>query len=389
MDGPQRRRLVATAAAVSALAFGVGWMLGRGGSDTRAGEAVPTTAATVPQALIGSTVPTVDGNVLASTTTAVQGWTLASAGVDDRAAALAIRVIGVRPGLVFELNTSTGVVAELPVGARYLQPPHIDAGANWFLVRRDDLSFSQLFRREDDPVPVHTGYASEVFLVPGTDRFWRVITPVESGVPAHVVQLDHEGRETGLAFDFDGPGHAVGADPAGGVVVVAPGGSYHAGLDGSRRLTTGDIIAISATAALITECSDNLSTCGLVVLDRATGSTRPLEPVLPVGDPDTQIYDSGASYGFPSLLSAVSPDGRYAPVVINGSRLRFGVIDLTTGDFAPLGVTPQSDLWWAPDGRYVMFLFNERLMMYDFETRIAFDVAPGTTMTAFAVRPEA
>ena len=36
-----------------------------------------------------------------------------------------------------------------------------------------------------------------------------------------------------------------------------------------------------------------------------------------------------------------------------------------------------------------MFLFNERLMMYDFETRIAFDVAPGTTMTAFAVRPEA
>ena len=65
------------------------------------------------------------------------------------------------------------------------------------------------------------------------------------------------------------------------------------------------------------------------------------------------------------------------------------VIDLTTGDFAPLGVTPQSDLWWAPDGRYVMFLFNERLMMYDFETRIAFEVAPGTTMTAFAVRPEA
>jgi hypothetical protein len=348
MDGPQRRRLVATAAAVSALAFGVGWILGRGGPDTRTGEAVPTTAATIPPALIGSTLPTVDGNVLASTTTAVQGWMLASAGVDDRAAALAIRVVGVRPGLVFELNTGTGVVAELSVGARYLRPPHIDAGDNWFLVRRDDLSFSQLFRREDDPVPVHTGYASEVFLVPGTDRFWRVITPVESGVPAHVVQLDHEGRETGLAFDFDGPGHAVGADPAGGVIVVAPGGSYHAGLDGSRRLTTGDIIAISATSALITECSDNLTSGGLVVLDRVSGSTRPLEPVLPVGDPDTQIYDSGASYGFPSLLSAVSPDGRY-----------------------------------------VMFLFNERLMMYDFETRIAFDVAPGTTMTAFAVRPEA
>ena len=166
MDGPQRRHLRATAATVSALAFGVGWMLGRGGSGTGSGTgaAVPTTAvaATVPPALMGSTVPTVDSDVLGSMPTAVHGWTLASAGVDDRAAALGIRVIGVRPGLVFELNTGTGVLAELQVGARYLQPPHIDAGDNWFLVRRDDLAFSQLFRREDDPVPVHTGYASEV-----------------------------------------------------------------------------------------------------------------------------------------------------------------------------------------------------------------------------------
>lgn len=384
MDGSQRRHLVVTAAAVSALALGIGWMLGRGGSGT--GVAVPTTAVAA-TGLTGSTVPTVDRNVGGSTTTGVHGWTLASAGVDDRTAALGISVIGVRPGLVFELNTGTGVLAELEVGARYAQPPHIDAGNNWFLVRRDDLSFSQLFRRDDDPVPIRTGYASEVFLVPGTDRFWRVITPVESGRPAHVVQLDHEGRETGLAFDFDGPGRAVGSDPAGGVIVVAPGGSYHAGLDGSQRLTTGDIVAISATEALITECSDNLTTCGLVVLDRTSGATRPLEPVLPVGNPDTQIYDSGASYGFPALLSAISPDGRYAPVVINGSRLRFGVIDLTTGDFFPLGLTPQSGLWWAPGGRYVMYLFNTRLMMYDFETRIAFEATPGTTMTAFAVRP--
>ena len=46
MDGPQRRHLLATAATVSALAFGVGWMLGRGGSGTGSGTgaAVPTTA---------------------------------------------------------------------------------------------------------------------------------------------------------------------------------------------------------------------------------------------------------------------------------------------------------------------------------------------------------
>jgi hypothetical protein len=325
--------------------------------------------------------------LFAPTTTLVTGWTFVGAGVDDRAAALGIRVIGVRPGLVFELDTATGDLAELEVQARYRQPPHVDAGDDWILVRRTDISYAQLFRGRDEPIPIRLGHAANAFPEPGTDRLWRVLTAAHRDAPTRVVEIDHEGTESGVAFEFDGPGQVAGADPAGGVIVIAPGGSYHAGVDGSKRLTTGDIIAINTQEALITECSDDLTTCGLVVLDRASGTTTPLEPVLPVGKPDIQIYASGSSYGFPSLMSAISPDGRHAPVVINGTRLRFGVIDLVTGDFAPLGVTPQSGLWWAPDGRYVMYLFNERLMMYDFETKIAFEVAPGQHMTAFAVRP--
>ena len=89
------------------------------------------------------------------------------------------------------------------------------------------------------------------------------------------------------------------------------------------------------------------------------------------------------------MLNSISPDGRYAPVVINGTRLRFGVIDLRTGDFSPLGITPQSGLWWAPDSRSVLYVFNEHLMVYDFDTRLAFDVVPGLQVSAFAVRPAA
>lgn len=391
---PQRRRLVATAVAVSALAFGVGWMLGRGESHAGTGDASPTTTtpsvaalASVPPELIGSTLPSVDPRLIAPTSTLVSGWTFASAGVDDRAAALGIRIIGVRPGRVLELDTATGELAELQVRARYREPPHIDAGDDWILVRRTDISYAQLFRGRDEPISIRLGYATNAFPEPGTDRLWRVLTASQRDAPTRVVEIDHEGAESGVAFEFDGPGQVAGADPAGGVVVVAPGGSYLAGTDGSTRLTTGDVIAISTEEALITECSDDLTTCGLVVLDRASGATTALEPALPIGNSDVQIYASGSSYGFPSLLSAISPDGRHAPVVINGARLRFGVIDLVTGDFAPLGVTPQSGLWWAPDSRFVMYLFNERLMMYDFETRVAFDVAPGLHMTAFAVRP--
>jgi hypothetical protein len=388
----QRRRLAVTAAAVSVVAFGIGWMLGRGGSSGDAGDVGPTVTtipadASEPFGLDDATPPSVDPRLFAPSTTVAPGWTTASAGVDRRAAELGIRIIAVRPGLVRELDTATGELDELDVDARYRSPPLVDAGDDWILVRRTDISYAQLFRGRQQPVPIRLGRATNAFAEPGTDRLWRVLTASERDAPTRVVEIDHEGNESGVAFEFDGPGQVAGADPAGGVIVVAPGGSYHAGTDGSRRLTTGDIIAINADEALITECSDDLTTCGLVVLDRATGATTPLEPVLPVGKPDIQIYASGSSYGFPSLLSSISPDGRYAPVVINGTRLRFGVIDLDTGDFAPLGVTPQSDLWWAPDSRYVMYLFNERLMMYDFETRVAFEAAPGTTMTAFAVRP--
>ena len=36
-----------------------------------------------------------------------------------------------------------------------------------------------------------------------------------------------------------------------------------------------------------------------------------------------------------------------------------------------------------------MYVFNEHLMVYDFDTRIAFDVVPGLQVSAFAVRPAA
>jgi len=63
------------------------------------------------------------------------------------------------------------------------------------------------------------------------------------------------------------------------------------------------------------------------------------------------------------------------------------VIDLDSGDFSPLGISPQSGLWWAPDSRSVMYVFNEHVLMYDFDTRRAFDVVPGLQVIAFAVRP--
>src|SRR5262245_6265362 len=193
MLAPQHRRLLATAAAVSAFAFVIGWMLGRDGSHAGSGSANPTTtAATVPPALVGSALPTVDTELLAGTsTTPASGWTSHGAGVDERVAALGLHIIGVRPGRVLELDTAAGKVAELRVDARYQKPPHIDAGTDWILVRRTDISYAQLFQGQSGPIPIRLGYATNAFPEPGTDRFWRVLTAAERDAPTRVVEIDH------------------------------------------------------------------------------------------------------------------------------------------------------------------------------------------------------
>ena len=44
-------------------------------------------------------------------------------------------------------------------------------------------------------------------------------------------------------------------------------------------------------------------------------------------------FDTPTSYGFPSLLTAISPDGRYGPIMVTDVDQDYGVIDLTTGEF--------------------------------------------------------
>jgi hypothetical protein len=58
MASPQRRRLVVTAAVVSAVAFGIGWMLGRGSDAPRHAGAATVTATSPPPGATTMTPPT-------------------------------------------------------------------------------------------------------------------------------------------------------------------------------------------------------------------------------------------------------------------------------------------------------------------------------------------
>ena len=302
-EGPlstERRRLIATGIAAAVVALFIGWAFGRAGPGTTATDdpnpsssTTPTT--TTPGDELGATVPVVDPDLLPTTTafspvvrsnptpttTSPPGWTLSSARVDERAAALDIRIVGSRPGgEVVELDTGSGELAAIATNSRFTNPPQVDAGDDWILLREMDQSRAWLFSGRNEPRRVEIGDVWSVHRQPNSDLFWSITFGEPVGNRMQVSEIDHEGNETGIAFAVDSPYWIAAADAINGVVVYgAPGGTYHVGPDGAYRLTSGQVIALGSQKLLATDCGENL-TCGLVVIDRATGEATPLIPTL-------------------------------------------------------------------------------------------------------------
>ena len=399
VDRPQsvdRRRLVVAGAVIAVVALFVGWALGRSGGAP-AGEAQPspsTTEAsgleTLAPAAVPSTVPATTRPVVRAgpTTTTVPEWETTTVEVDPAVAALDIGVVVVGGGRIAELDTGSGEMRSLTTRTSFSQPPLVNAGEDWILIRNLDSGESQLVRSGELPVRANVGDAWSTYFQRDTGLFWKVAPMFMSSEPTNVVEIDPAGNETGRTFQLPPGVWPAGGDPIGGVVVGAPGGTYAVGPDGVRRLTTGNLIALSPRVAVVTDCGEDFSDCGVFVVDRASGQRTELElsaPGNPIGVFDLQ---SAGFWGFPELLGAVSPDDRWAPTMVTGGRQQFGLLDLTTGEYVPISPNPPSGLWWSPDGRSVIYNQNSRLMLFDTEQRTLTDILPANvSVEAFAVRP--
>jgi hypothetical protein len=395
-----RRRLVVAGAIIAVVALFVGWALGRSGGSP-AGEAQPspsTTEAsgleTLAPAIVPSTVPATTRPVVRAgpTTTTLPEWHRATiADIDPAAAALDIRIVVVGGGRIVELDTGSGEMDALSTGKRYSQPPLVNAGDDWIVIRDLDSGVSQLVRTGALPVSIEVSDPWSMHFQRDTGLFWRVPSSFAPGEPMSVHEIDHEGHDTGRTFEIPAGVWPMAGDPSDGVVVGAPGGTYHVGPDGTRRLTTGNLIALSATIAVVTDCGEeDFADCGLYVLDRVTGQRTKLDVNMartgvPIGVFDIQ---SPAFWGTADLLGAVSPDDRWAPIMVTGNVQQFGLVDLTTGEFVPVAGNPPSGLWWAPDSRSAIYNLNSRLTLFDTEQRTWTDILPASvSVDAFAVRP--
>jgi hypothetical protein len=401
VDRPQlaaRGKLVVAGIVVAVVALFVGWALGRSGGAP-SGEAQPapsTTEAsgleTLAPAVVSSTVPATTRPVVRAgpTTTTVPEWRQATvADIDPAAAALDIRVVVVGGGRIVELDTGSGEMRSLTIGTRFTQPPLVNAGEDWILIRNLDSGTSQLVRNGELPVRVD-GDPWSTYFQRDTGLFWQVSLMFMGNEPTDVVEVDSAGNETGRSFQVPAGVWPVAGDPAGGVVVGAPGGTYQVGPDGARRLTTGNLIALSGRIAVVTDCGEDFSDCGVFVLDRASGQRSELDVTRSdSGDPIAILsLQSAAFWGAPELLGAVSPDDRWAPTMIADGGQQFGLLDLTTGEFVPVSPNPPSGLWWSPDGRIAIYNQNSRLMLFDTEQRTWTDIVPANvSVDAFAVRP--
>jgi hypothetical protein len=394
-----RRRLVVAGSVIAVVALFVGWALGRAG-ESPAGEAQPSPNTTEPSgletlapAVVPSTVPATTRPVVRAgpTTTTPAQWETTTIDVAAAAAALDIRVVIVGGGSIAEIDTGSGEMRSLTTRISFSQPPLVNAGADWILIRNLDSGQSQHIRSGELPVAVNVGDAWSTFFQRDTGLFWRFSPMFTASEPTDVVEIDAEGNETGRAFPIPAGVWPQAGDPAGGLVVGAPGGTYQVGPDGARRLTTGTLIALSPRIAVVTDCGEDFSDCGLFVLDRASEQRTELDPgVTEAGDP-TGIFDlqNAGFWGSPELMGAVSPDDRWAPVMMAGTSQQFGLLDLTTGDFVPVAPDPPSSLWWSPDGRIAIYNQNGRLRLFDTEQRTSTDVVePGSvSAAAFTVRP--
>jgi hypothetical protein len=399
----ERRTLVLVTAAVAIVSLFVGWSLGRSGGSSAGDVAQPDATVadtspdeTPPLAEIPTTVPVTTIRVAIrprpetpSPTTAAPEWQTETVAVDPAAAALALDVVMVGGTRIAEFDTATGELRTLPLDSRVSQPQFVDAGPDWFVIRNFDSGGARLVRDREPPVDVPILDVWSSHFQPGTGTFLQAAREYTQGAPLGIVEVDHEGAETGRRFEMPGGVWPAAPDPAGGVVVSAAGGTYHVGPEGSQRLTAGNLVALSPRVALVTECGEDFSECGMYLADRATGDRTEVVPYDSASGPLAVLdVQSPAFWSSPELMGAISPDDRWAPIMLSTDGQQFGLIDLTSGELVPLGANPPSGLWWSPDAHFAIFNQSSRLMLFDTQQRTTIDIAPhGIAVDAFAVRP--
>jgi len=187
-------------------------------------------------------------------------------------------------------------------------------------------------------------------------------------------------------------------DSTGAWIVSAPGGVYAVDRDTTQRLSTGTLIAIGQSIALVAECDEEL-TCGYYVVDRASGDRRRLGSLQEsaVLDPVTWWWNAGET---------ISPDGQYVVLgALQPSRVGadeglmpqlvlFDLDELTSVELGDESGMVSDGAFWTADSRFVFYRYGVSVWAYDTVEGEAIEVTvpqggseSAVIATSFTMRP--
>ncbi|MDW3214004.1 MAG: hypothetical protein R8G01_08425 [Ilumatobacteraceae bacterium] len=395
---------------VGIIALGVGWMLGRSGPDTSPSVA-PVVASTI---AVGDPVATIDPvpTTAPATTGAPQPASPAATteparppmietDVDVPAALLGqpIEIVAYGNGRqLFHLDLGAVTLRSQRVTAQPFGRARLLVGPTWALFPSNDADLSSTIVWDDGrAAAVEAGTSDQILGVADGGALWWVVPAPDLRAGVIVQRRTVQGE-----FDEVIAGVPVapsGVDPAGGVLLELADGWF--GVEPQRAvtdpesgaarvvapavasITSGRLLAISAGLALVEECDDRL-VCARIVVDRATGERRAIEPDEYTG-PVRYALVGGSSVapgGRSAVVEVLDPDDRAS------TQRSLGVVDLVTGAVDDIGPTQDVDqVAWTPDGRFLLFIAGGRVVAYDIEAMLVSVVADElVAIDAFGVR---
>lgn len=219
---------------------------------------------------------------------------------------------------------------------------------------------------------------------PPAGTIWVRSPTAALDVDAVLVGLDGQPRSDGVAVTVD-DATMLGGDGAGGLVVATGGDVYvSAGGDaagfttGLNRLTTGELLAVGTSHALVREC-DAVRECTTLHIDRATGDPTEVDVSQVIGADALDVEREVSTVG------SMSPDGDV--VLARFTKAGTGedpptevqtwaLVDLATGVRTAI-MEPSRDqpMIWNDESSYAVFAADGRLHVYERSTSAVIEVA--------------
>lgn len=259
-------------------------------------------------------------------------------------------------GVVHEVDLADGsITSTTAVPVEGEAPVYMFAdGGDLTVVAYDDVpGFVYTLDRTVTVIPAGDQPSGLLHQGPSPDTVWAVERTTSPGVSANLVGIGDRADGSVLRRD---DAVLLGGDGDGRLVIEASGGVYLTGVEGTPRLTAGQLLALGPTDLLARECGE---ACRIVRRDRTTGEPTAIDH--PAFERAPGMFGRFGIGG-----GSMSPDGEVVLVQRCEAALVWSVVDLANGAVvdapAPSAFVP---IVWSDDSRFAAFVSEERLRIYD------------------------